>query len=87
LGNGFLNPLDRQRRLVRSIIEIRHLAIGPQSLQGSAEPWRAVWVCRSAQGHDVPEKLRMGQYVAAAPQRFVVGMGDDNSGPGPRGQL
>src|ERR1039458_4507226 len=26
----------------------------------------------------------MGQYVAAAPERLVVRMGDDNSGPGPR---
>jgi hypothetical protein len=25
----------------------------------------------------------MGEYVAAAPQRLIVGMGDDNSGAGP----
>src|ERR1019366_986396 len=41
-GGGCLNLLGRQRRLVWSIIEIRHLTFRPQSLHDPAELWRAV---------------------------------------------
>src|ERR1035437_5248598 len=47
-GGGCLNLLDRQRRLVWSIIEIRHLTFRPQSLHDPAELWRAVRIHGSA---------------------------------------
>ena len=43
-----LNLLGRQRRLVWSIIEIRHLTFRPQSLHDPAELWRAVRIHGSA---------------------------------------
>src|SRR5450756_3078456 len=47
-GGGLVNLLDRQRCLIGSIIEIRHLTVRPQSLQDPAEPWRAVRIRCSA---------------------------------------
>jgi hypothetical protein len=84
VGGSLLNLFGGQWRLVRTVIEIRHLTIRSQSPQSLAKPWRAVRICRSAQGDDAPEKLRMGQNIAAAPKRLVVGMGDDDGGPGAR---
>jgi hypothetical protein len=82
-GGGLLNLLDQQRRLVRTIIEIRHLTLRSQRPQNLAKPRRAIRICRSAQGYDPPKELRMGQYIAAAPERLVIRVGDDNSSPGP----
>ena len=33
--------------------------------------------------HDAPKVFRMGQYVATAPERLVIRMGDDNRGSRP----
>jgi hypothetical protein len=44
LSGGVLNLFDRQRRLVRSIVEIRHFATRPELLQDPAELWRTVWI-------------------------------------------
>jgi hypothetical protein len=76
--DGRLNLFNRQRRLVWSIIKVRHLALRIQLLQDAAKFWRAVRIRRSAKSHDTPKKLRMGQYVTAAPEYFVVRVGDDN---------
>src|ERR1039458_2834205 len=46
--SSLLDLLDWQRRLVGSIIEIRHLALRPQSLQDPSEPRRAVQIPCSA---------------------------------------
>jgi hypothetical protein len=46
--DGLPNLPDRQRRLVRSIIEIRHLTLRPESLEDLAELWRAVRIHCSA---------------------------------------
>jgi hypothetical protein len=45
---GLLNLLDRQRRLVRTIIEIRHLTLRSQCPQNLAKPRRAIRIGSSA---------------------------------------
>jgi hypothetical protein len=42
--DGLLDVLERQRGLVGSVIEIRHLTIGSQSLQDPTKLRRAVWI-------------------------------------------
>jgi hypothetical protein len=82
-----LNLLGRQRKMIGSVIEIRHLTIRPQLLQNPAELWCAVCILRSAQSYNSPMKLRMGKYVATAPECLIVGVGDDNGGQRPRVRL
>jgi hypothetical protein len=80
-SGSLLNPLGGERHLLGSVIEVRHLTLRPQSLQDPAELRRAVWIRRPAQGHDAPDIFQMGQYVAAAPECFVVRVGDHNGSP------
>jgi hypothetical protein len=69
--------------LVWSIIQIRHFPLRSQFQQDIAKLRRAVCIFGSTQGHDTPEKLRMGEYVATAPEYLVVRVGNDNSSFGP----
>jgi hypothetical protein len=66
--------------LVGLIVQIRHFAHRPQLLQYLAELWGTVRIGCPAKSHNPPIKLRMGEYVSAAPERLVIRVGNDNCG-------